>query len=46
MLVEKGKHFLLVINRVVILVNIVSMGGGLCACPLYAIYVHKKSEKK
>ena len=35
MLVEKYKHFLLIINRVVILENIVVMGGGLCATPLY-----------
>jgi hypothetical protein len=35
MLVEKIKHFLLLIDRVVILANIVSMGGGLCATPLY-----------
>jgi hypothetical protein len=34
MLVEKVKHFLLLINRVVILANIVSMGGGLWATPL------------
>jgi len=34
MLVEKVKHFLLVINRVVVLLVIVAMGGGLCATPL------------
>jgi hypothetical protein len=34
---KKYKHFLLVINRVVILANIVSMGGGLCATPLYLL---------
>jgi hypothetical protein len=37
MLVEKFKHFLLLINRVVILVNIVAMGGGLWATPLVAL---------
>jgi len=37
MLVEKFKHFLLLSIRVVILVNIVSMGGGLCATPLYGL---------
>jgi hypothetical protein len=36
MLVEKNKHFLLLINCVVVLSNIVSMGGGLWATPLYA----------
>jgi hypothetical protein len=36
MFVKKDKHFLLLINRVVFLVNIVVMGGGLCATPLYA----------
>jgi hypothetical protein len=35
MLVKKVKHFLLLINRVVILKNIVSMGGGLWATLLY-----------
>jgi len=34
MFLKKVKHFLLVINRVVILANIVVMGGGLCATPL------------
>jgi len=34
MLVKKVKHFLLVINRVVILLAIVAMGGGLFATPL------------
>jgi len=34
MLVDKIKHFLLLIVRVVILENIVSMGGGLWATPL------------
>jgi len=34
MFVKKVKHFLLLINRVVILENIVSMGGGLFATPL------------
>jgi hypothetical protein len=34
MLLEKVKHFLLIINRVVILLVIVVMGGGLWATPL------------
>jgi len=37
MLVGKFKHFLLIINRVVILTKIVVMGGGLCATPLYCL---------
>ena len=43
MLVEKVKHFLLLIDRVVILKNIVSMGGGLCATPLA---VHQIGERE
>jgi hypothetical protein len=35
MFTNKNKHFLLLINRVVILKNIVVLGGGLWATPLY-----------
>ena len=46
MLVEKIKHFLLLINRVVILLVIVAMGGGLCATPLGSLKGNLMSRKK